>query len=171
MEGDPERPAAHLVWDGGSLRPFDSIQSIDRLYPWQFWKCHEKSGYKLKTSTTTIRGLIGVSIARGEGKFVLLQLAFQSIFGRQVCKFVFVPEKTGWLRKASLYLIFPIIGPFLYQAVQGVSKHKTFSRTFLGTSKNELSLRRSPRNPRNTQNQNLHVPRTVLDKLWNFACS
>ena len=36
-----------------------------------------------------MRGLIGVSIARAEGKFVLLQLAFWSIFGRQVCNFAF----------------------------------------------------------------------------------
>jgi len=42
-----------------------------------------------------VRGLMEVSIARGEGKFVLLQLAFESIFGRQVCNFAFVPEKTG----------------------------------------------------------------------------
>jgi len=36
-----------------------------------------------------------VCIARGEGKFVLLQLALKSIFGRQVYNFIFVPEKTG----------------------------------------------------------------------------
>jgi len=29
----------------------------------------------------------------------------------------------------------------------------------------ELSLRKSPRNPRNTQNEISHVPRTVLEKL------
>ena len=65
------------------------------------------------------------SIARGEDKFVFLQQAFKSTFGRQVCNFAFVPEKTGWLRKASLYLIFPVNRPLLYQAVLGVSKHKT----------------------------------------------
>ena len=59
-----------------------------------------------------------MSIARGEGKFVLLQLAFWSIFGRQFCSFAFLPEKTGLLRNASLYLIFPINRPFSYQAVR-----------------------------------------------------
>jgi len=33
-------------------------------------------------------------------------------FRRQVCDFAFVPEKTRWLRKASLPLIFLLIGPF-----------------------------------------------------------
>jgi len=35
------------------------------------------------------------------------------IFGRQVCNFAFVPEKTRWLRKTSLYLIFPVNRPLL----------------------------------------------------------
>ena len=57
--------------------------------------------------------------------------------------------------------------PLLYQAVQAVSKHEktrkntkkheTSSRTVLGTCKHELSLRKSPRNPRNVQNEILHV--------------
>jgi len=55
MEGDPERPAAPLVWEppchGDSRRPLGAIQSIDRLYLWQFW---EYQGYKLKNSATTI---------------------------------------------------------------------------------------------------------------------
>jgi len=41
------------------------------------------------------RSVIGVSIGRGEGKFVLLELAFYSTLEGQVCNFVFVPEKTG----------------------------------------------------------------------------
>ena len=61
--------------------------------------------------------------------------------------------------------------------MQGVLKHETFSRTVLGKCNNELSLRKSPRNPRNTL---LRVPRTVLDTCCmlqhrelpiNYACS
>jgi len=42
-----------------------------------------------------VRGVTGVSTEGGEVKFVFLKLAFQSTLGRQVCNFVFVPEKTG----------------------------------------------------------------------------
>ena len=48
------------------------------------------------------RGVSRVSISRGEGRFVLLELAFKSNLGRQVCNFVLVPERTGSLKKASL---------------------------------------------------------------------
>jgi len=58
MEGDPERPAAPLVWEppwpGSSLRPFGAKQSIHSLCLWQFWECLEKQGYRLKTSSTSI---------------------------------------------------------------------------------------------------------------------
>jgi len=44
-----------------------------------------------------------------------------------------VPEKTGWMRKASLYWIFPVNRPLSYQAVWDVPKHETCSSTVLGT--------------------------------------
>jgi len=52
------------------------------LHPYIKWSA-QQHGYISVLSSD--RGLIGVSIARVEGKFVLLQLAFESIFGRQVC--------------------------------------------------------------------------------------
>jgi len=42
-----------------------------------------------------IRGVSGVSIGRGKGKFVLPKLAFWSTLGGQVCNFVLVSAKTG----------------------------------------------------------------------------
>ena len=42
------------------------------------------------------------------------------IFGR--ASFVLVPEKTGWLRKASLYPVIPVNWPLLYQAVRAASR-------------------------------------------------
>jgi len=44
------------------------------------------------------RNVIGVSKAKGEGKFVLLELAFLSTLGGPVCNFFLAPVKTGWLR-------------------------------------------------------------------------
>ena len=48
----------------------------------------------LRETHTHVRGVIGVSIGRGEVKFVFLILAFESTLGGQVCNFVLVPEKT-----------------------------------------------------------------------------
>ena len=79
----------------------------------------------------------------------------------QVCNFAFVPETTGWLRKARLYLIFPVNRPLLYQAVWSASKHETF----LGQSlehKNELSLLGTLGTCKSSF---LHVPRIVLEKV------
>ena len=51
---------------------------------------------------TYARGVIRMSIARGEGKFVLLKLDLQSTLCCQVWSFVVVPVKTGWRRRSSL---------------------------------------------------------------------
>ena len=69
------------------------------------------------------RGMIGVSIRRGEGKFVLLKLAFESTLEGHVCNVLLVPVKTGWLSGASLYSIFPVNRHLLYQAVGAASSH------------------------------------------------
>jgi len=85
---------------------------------------------------------------------------------REASLYVWFCTRKDWLTKKGKFVFhIPHNRPFLYQAVQGVSKNESFSRTGLGTCKNELSLRKSPRNPRNTQNEILHVPRTVLEKV------
>jgi len=60
-----------------------------------------------------------VSIGRREVKFILLKFAFWC----QVCDFVLVPEKSGQLIKASLYLVFPANWSLSYQAVGAASNH------------------------------------------------
>ena len=51
-------PGHPLGTCAGSLRPVGTIQSIERLYQWQLWECHEKTGYRLHLhflgSTTSI---------------------------------------------------------------------------------------------------------------------
>ena len=53
------------------------------------------------------RGMIGMPIGRGEGKFAVLKLALQSTLAEQVCK-------TPSLSTASLYAIFSVNSLFLY---------------------------------------------------------
>ena len=67
-----------------------------------------------------VRGLIGVSIARGEGKFVLLQFAFFS--PAMTC--LFVPSKA----KGKFGYDNTPYRPLLYRAVRE-HQHETFSRT------------------------------------------
>jgi len=67
----------------------------------------------------------GVCRKRG-GQFVMLKLAFQSTLGGQFCYFVLVPEKIGWLRKASLYPVFPVNRYLLYQVVGSPSRGPSY---------------------------------------------
>ena len=106
------------------------------------------------------------------GKQVCISSTCLLVNFREASLYFFFCTRKDWLAKKGKFVFdIPHNRPLLYQAVQGVSKDETFSRTVLGTCKIELSLQKSPRNPRNTQNEILHVRRTVLDKLWNFACS
>jgi len=79
-------------------------------------------------------GLIGV-LGRGEGKFVLLKLAFESTLKAQVCNVFLVPVKTGGLRKASLYSILPVNPPLLYQAAGAASREIEIPRLHLEISR------------------------------------
>ena len=67
----------------------------------------------------------GVCRKRG-GQFVMLKLAIQSTLGGQFCYFVLVPEKIGWLRKASLYPVFAVNRYLLYQAVGSPSRGPSY---------------------------------------------
>ena len=71
-------------------------------------------------STTADRGVIGMLIGRGEGKFALLKLALQSTLAGQVCK-------TRSLSRASLYAIFSVNRLFLYQAVVAASNNGKYA--------------------------------------------
>jgi len=45
------------------------------------------------------------------------------LWGVQVFNCVLAPEKTGWLRKASLYSVFPVNRHLWYQAMGAASNH------------------------------------------------
>jgi len=64
-------------------------------------------------------------------------------------KFCFCTRKNWLIKKGKFESDIPHNRPLLYQAVRGVSKHKPYSRTVLGMN----FLRKSPRNPKNTQNE------------------
>jgi len=105
----------------------DSFISVPRKQIWALTFCipvpADSQFHRLSSPERPERGLIGVSIGRGEVKFVLLQLDFESTLGGQACHFVLVLANTGWLIKASLYSIFPVNWPLLYQAVGATSRN------------------------------------------------
>ena len=79
------------------------------------------------------RGLIGVSITRGKGIFALLQLAFYSPFGRQVCDFAFCTRKDWMTKKGNFVFDNPL-------------KSATFVPSRAGCTKTRNFLQDNPRN-------------------------
>ena len=81
------------------------------------WSCAVSNTESRYPRSGTDSGWLG----RGDDKFVLLKLSFQSTLWGQVCNFVLVPGKTSWLIMSSLYTVLPKNRPLLYQAVIATS--------------------------------------------------